>query len=93
MALHIDIIKADPLASGERCLARAVYEGGAVSIQGSNDPAYWRSTLATATTIDPDANPQYFFEALPRALDGTYVYATAPHEDDECPLTHPATDA
>jgi hypothetical protein len=92
MALHVDIIKTDPLASGEHRLARAVYEGGAISIQDAADPDYWRATLAVATTIDPDDNPQQFFEALPAALDGTYVYATTPHEDAECPLTHPEAD-
>jgi hypothetical protein len=89
MALHVDIIKTDPLASGEHRLAQAVFENGAVRIVEANDPGYWRATLAVATTIDPDAHPQQFFEALPTALDGTYVYATTPHEDDECPLTHP----
>jgi hypothetical protein len=92
MALHVDIVKTDPLASGEHRLARAVFEDGAVSIEDANNPAYWRSTLAQATAIDPDTSPQQFFDALPTALDGTYVYATSPHEDDECPLTHPAVD-
>lgn len=92
MALHVDIIKTDPLASGEHRLAQAVFENGAVSIGEASDPVYWRATLAVATAIDPDANPRQFFEALPTALDGTYVYATNPHEDDECPVKHPAVD-
>ena len=93
MALHVDIIKTDPLARGEHRLAQAVFENGTVSIVEASDPVYWRTTLAVATTIDPDARPREFFDALPSALDGTYVYATPPHEDDECPLTHPAADA
>jgi hypothetical protein len=92
MAFHVDIIKTDPLAIGEHRLARAVFEGGAISIDKASDPEYWRATLTVATSIDPDAEPQNFLEALPAALDGTYVYATSPHEDDECPVTHPAVD-
>jgi hypothetical protein len=89
MALHIDIIKSDPLATEEHRLARAVLEGGEVEIDATDNPDYWRSTLATATGISPDDEPQRFFEALPARLEGTYVYATDPHVDDECPLEHP----
>lgn len=92
MALHVDIIKTDPLAIGEHRLARAVFEAGVISIDKANDPGYWLSTLSTATAIDPSLEPKQFLEALPTSLDGTYIYATSPHEDDECPLTHPAVD-
>jgi hypothetical protein len=89
MSLHVDIIKTDPLSSGERRLAQAVFDGETVSITATNDSAYWRATLAAATAIDPETEPQRFFESLPDALDGTYVYATTPHEDAECPIEHP----
>jgi hypothetical protein len=92
MALHVDIIKTDPLATGERRLARAVFENGVVTIDKANNPSYWLSTLTVATTIDPAIEPKDFLEALPTALDGTYVYATSPHEDADCPITHPAVD-
>ncbi|HWJ51040.1 MAG TPA: hypothetical protein VNR42_08470 [Solirubrobacteraceae bacterium] len=92
MALHVDIIKTDPLATGEHRLARAVFENGVVIIDKANDPGYWLSTLTVATAIDPAIEPKGFFEALPTALDGTYVYATRPHQDADCPITHPAVD-
>lgn len=93
MASHVDIIKTDPLASGEHRLAQAVLsDAGTISIEHTSNALYWRETLASATSIDPDAAPKEFLEALPAKINGTYVYATDPHQDDECPLTHPSVD-
>lgn len=90
MSRHVDIIKTDPLATSEHRLAQAIFAEGRVSIEETSEPEYWLATLAAATAIDPAAEPERFFEALPEALDGTYVYATPPHEDADCPVEHPA---
>jgi hypothetical protein len=90
MALHVDITKVEPLASSKRRLARVVLdEQGGIVIQ-ADDPAYWRNTLTQAVGIDPDQAPQEFLYSLSARVDGTYVSATQPHEEDDCPLVHGA---
>jgi hypothetical protein len=89
MACHVDIMKVDPLVTQEMRLARVILENNRIDIEADNRD-YWRGTLVQATGIDPSTHPRDFFEALHPKLDGTYVYATVPHEDDACPLTHGA---
>ncbi len=90
--LHVDIIKTDPLAARAQRLAQAVLNNGTIYIEETLDVEYWRTTLASATSIDPDLAPEEFLRALPKKLDGTYVYATDPHDEDDCPLKHPSVD-
>jgi hypothetical protein len=87
VALHIDIMRADPLVGAQRPLAQVVMAGGRVVIH-AEDEGYWRATLTQIVGIDPEANGETFFEALPAKLDGTYVYATPPHEEGDCSVTH-----
>jgi hypothetical protein len=83
MALHVDIIKTEPLAGTERLLARVCAEHGQVVIE-SPDEAYWRDALMRAVDMDPDQDPEAFLQALSERLDGTYVFATNPHDEAEC---------
>ena len=83
MAFHVDIIKADPLAGTERRLARVALDHGQVVIE-SPDEGYWRDVLSRAVGVDPDDQPEDFFAALSERLDGTYVFATEPHDDADC---------
>jgi hypothetical protein len=48
----------------------------------------WRY-LCSRVSENPKTEPAAFLEALPAAIDSTYVVATRVHEDDECPYVHP----
>jgi hypothetical protein len=83
LAFHVDIIKTEPMAGTERLLARVVVEHGHVVID-SPDEAYWRDALTRAVDLDPDEDPEAFLQALSERLDGTYVFATEPHDESDC---------
>lgn len=83
LAFHVDIVKTDPTAGTERRLARVVLEHGQLTIE-SPDEAYWRDALIRAVGMDPDENPGLFLESLSEHFDGTYVYATKPHDEADC---------
>lgn len=83
MALHVDIIKGEPLAGTEQVLARVVLDDGHVTIE-SPDDEYWRDALARAVRVDPDDDPETFVNLLSERVDGTYVFATGPHDDSDC---------
>lgn len=83
MAFHVDIIKTEPIGGSERLLARVVLEHGHLAIE-SPDEEYWRDALVRAVGMDPDEDPEAFLEALSERLDGTYVFATKPHDEADC---------
>jgi hypothetical protein len=83
MAFHVDIVKTDPTAGTERRLARVVLDQGQISIE-SPDEAYWRDVLTRAAGMSPDEHPEAFLDALAERLDGTYVFATEPHDEVDC---------
>jgi hypothetical protein len=84
VALHVDILKVDPLAGGERVLARVALDDTGQIVIDAPDKQYWRDALARATHIDPDEAPKQFLFALSERLDGTYVVATEPHDEGDC---------
>ena len=84
MAFHVDIIKTDPTAGTQRRLAKVAVEHGQLVIE-SPDEAYWREALArVGRKVDPDDDPKAFLDSLNERLDGTYVFATKPHDEAEC---------
>ena len=84
MAVHVDILKVDPMAGVERVLARiSLDEHGHIFIDAA-DPEYWREALARATHLDPDDDPEHFLYSLSERLDGTYIIATEPHGEEAC---------
>jgi hypothetical protein len=85
MSEHVDILKVEPLAaSGAQALARVWLHAGQIDVEAP-DSHYWRDLLARITRIDPDESPEEFFAALQERIDGTYIYATEPHDDAHCP--------
>ena len=89
MAEHVDIVKTEPTSSMEYALARVILEHGHIEIEAS-DRGYWRELLRGMVQIDPDENPESFFASLHDRVDGTYVYATEPHDEAHCQVAHPA---
>jgi hypothetical protein len=56
----------------------------------ASEIAYIWGFLQSKVHIDPKRNPIAFLNALPQAIDATYVFASQVHEDDTCPfLTEP----
>ncbi len=44
------------------------------------------SYLTSRVQFDPKVDPVAFLEALPDAIDATYVLASGVHEDGQCPF-------
>jgi hypothetical protein len=96
---HVDIISNDPLAGTEQILARVWINGGPeLELMMSRDAdadalALMWSYLQSRVAIDPKTDPNAFLDALPQAINATYVFASPVHEDDECPFPEafPAT--
>ena len=86
MADHIDIMKSEPTSTAEYRLACVVLSGGHIEIDAP-DRDYWRQLLRNMAQIDPDEHPEEFFAALHERVDGTYVYASEPHSEEDCPVS------
>jgi hypothetical protein len=93
---HVDIISNDPLAGEEHLIARVWMNGGPelelyISPESNADKEYMWSYLSSRVRLDPKEDPKGFLEALPLAIDATYVVASSVHEADDCPFggTHP----
>src|SRR5580658_5975074 len=88
---HVDIISNDPLAGTEQILARVWMNGGPrlelmMAPDANADEAFMWSYLESRVQIDPKVDPIAFLDALPQAIDATYVFASPVHETDECPF-------
>jgi hypothetical protein len=88
MGLHVDIVRNRPLEGTSKAIASLELAGGKILFTDrapSDNPDYWRKTLEQVVHINPDEQPKEFLAAVSARLDGTYVFATAPHEEGECP--------
>jgi hypothetical protein len=87
---HVDIISNDPLAGQQRVLARLQMNGGPLELHvmsGSNtDEATMWSYLISRVRLNPTDDPIAFLEALPGAIDSTYVFASSVHSAAQCTL-------
>jgi hypothetical protein len=88
---HVDIIINDPLAGEERVIARVWMNGGpelelSVSRDSNATEAQMWSYLKTRVRLDPKKDPVRFLEALPLAIDATYVVASPVHDEVDCPF-------
>jgi hypothetical protein len=88
---HVDIISNDPLAGTQRLLARVWMNGGPeleldIAPGSPTDKGYMWSYLMSRVRLDPKADPVAFLEALPDAIDATYVLASGVHENAQCPF-------
>jgi hypothetical protein len=83
MTVHVDLVQNEWLAGKQTRLARfAVVDGRPVV---DNFAGVVQSELDYLLTgPDPAEDPAGFLEGLQYRCCGTYVFATAPHDDDAC---------
>jgi hypothetical protein len=90
MTLHVDVVKNEWLAGFQHPVARVFLRSGALDVE-SPDPERWFSFLRESVgDIDPTRDAMEFLAALPHNIQGTYIFATEPHDEDQCPYhDHP----
>jgi hypothetical protein len=89
---HIDIIRPDWFSGQEVLAARVRRERGGIGVENVNgdwtewlrrpmsDPASGEGLLRAEVDTD------WFFKRLPEVLQSSYLYASSPHTEDECPF-------
>ena len=95
MAIHVDIVSNEPLASEPRLLARVILNGGPglemdLTTDRTDERQMW-SYLRSRVEINPDSDPEAFLKRLERAIDSTYVGASEVHDDANCPFLNSRT--
>jgi hypothetical protein len=88
---HVDIIINDPLAGAERVIASVSMNGGpklelSMSQDAEASKSQMWSYLKARVRLDPQDDPTGFLEALPLAIDATYVVASPVHDAADCPF-------
>lgn len=88
---HVDIFSNDPLVGSRQLLAK-VQMNGAPTLElviepdaNTDDKRMW-TFLCSQVGFDPKTDPTGFLEALPQAIDATYVAATGVHDPAHCPF-------
>jgi hypothetical protein len=85
VAVHVDIVKNDWLAGVQQLLARVyVVDGRPVvdNLSGLSARFVDGMLLSAGDGPDPSKDPRGFLGAIQHRIAGTYVFATAPHDDD-----------
>jgi hypothetical protein len=89
---HVDIVRNDWLAGRQSVVARASLADGKLTID-SPQPGTWSEVVLrplrdpdTGKPISADGDPDRFFAALSSQLHGSHLFATEPHEEQECPF-------
>jgi hypothetical protein len=87
---HVDVVKNEWLAGFQYAVARVTVEASQIHVD-TGEPDVWIQIVLrpfideeTGEMLHAQKDPDTFFNALPRAIHGTYLFATPPHEDAEC---------
>jgi hypothetical protein len=87
---HVDLVKNEWLAGLQHVVAR-IYLNTDLELQ-SSEREKWEHLVRVPLTdrvsgdvVDPRQQPEKFFERLHDLLSGDYLFATAVHEEEECP--------
>ena len=91
---HVDIVRNEWLGGLQHVVARAVIEEGLFRID--SDEKVWEDAL-NRPLLDPEnglqiyalKDPDRFLNLLPRVVQGSYVFATEPHDVGACPYDSP----
>jgi hypothetical protein len=92
MSEHLDIIRPDWFSGQEVLAARVRREGGGIGVENVNGD--WTEWLHRPIS-DPDSgegllqsqvDTDWYFKRLPEVLQSSYLYASQPHSDSECPF-------
>lgn len=89
---HVDVIKNEWLAGYQVLVARVYLEAGSLRVD-SPEPDLWnrivlRPYVDNGRELTPD-NGESFLAHLHAGLHGDYLFATEPHDEQECPYHHP----
>jgi hypothetical protein len=87
---HVDLVKNEWLAGFQHVVAR-VYLSGGLTLD-SSEQEKWEHLLhaprlnpASGESVDPEREPDLFFERLHQLLAGDFLFATEVHDEGECP--------
>lgn len=85
MTQHVDVIKIDPLAGIQRRIATVTANGDDLRIE----PEEWTERIERLAGPVGDHHPDdYLVLLVERLSNSTYVTASEPHTDDNCPFAH-----
>lgn len=87
---HVDVVKNEWLAGFQYAVARVTVEASQVHVD-TGEPDVWMPIILrpfidpeSGDALYPQKDPDDFLDALPKAMHGTYLFATPPHEEGEC---------
>ncbi len=90
---HVDVVKNEWLAGYQEVVARLRLKGKQVDLASSSDAKTWREIIlrpivdpGTKKAVDPTNDPGLFLETLAKCFNSSYLFATAPHDDNVCPF-------
>ena len=90
---HVDIVRNDWLGRAQECVARVRVYGGDIVVE-ADDP-YWEELarrpivdIRSGDSVHPQKEPERFLKLLVNGLNSSYVFATRPHSDAECPFNN-----
>jgi hypothetical protein len=88
---HVDVVKNEWLA-GYQVVVAQVSAGVEGLLINSPNPEFWSEVVMrpivvaeTGDEVHAEKDPQRFLALLPRGIHGTYLFATEPHSERECP--------
>lgn len=91
---HVDVVKNEWLAGFQYVVARVWVDAAQVVID-SPDPDTWMPILerplldrTTGELVYAEKDPDPFLSLLADNLPGTYLFATEPHTEEQCPYLH-----
>jgi hypothetical protein len=91
---HVDVIRNDWLAGLQRIVARAFVDDGAFYV--TSDEKVWYHAFdrpyldpESGDELYPQKDPIRYLHALPKVMQGSYVFVTEPHEEETCPYEEP----
>ncbi len=82
---HVDLVKNEWLAGYQVVVARARLGSHGLEIEAS-EPTWEEILRRPFGGIDPRTQPEAFLTGLADHVNGTYLFATTPHPDTECPF-------
>lgn len=90
---HVDVVKNEWLAGFQHVVARVWEDLGRLVVE-SPERETWEPIIlgrgvrepTTGEVVEAEKEPERFLHLLPANIHGTYLFATEPHPDHECPF-------
>lgn len=86
MSYHVDVISNEPMTGKQTLLGRVHVEDGELRVEAAVEDQLRDTLRRIVPEIDPDEDPAGLVAALPERVDYTYMIASTPHPDEECPF-------